>query len=548
MFYVHLFIRTHVNVMIGEHFPWLTTIVLFPFLASLPIPLLPGSNHKTVRSYALAVGLAEFALIIFTFGRYYSLQEAGLQLVESYQWVPQIGLNWTVAADGLSMPLVILSGLVTTLAILASWNISTKPRLYYFLLLLMYSAQVGVFLCQDILMFFLMWEIELVPVYLLISIWGGQKRRYAATKFILYTAIGSIFILVAALAMAFYGDTVSFNFTDLAMKDYSLPFQLFAYACLIVAFGVKLPIFPFHTWLPDAHSEAPAAVSMILAGVLLKMAGYGILRMNIEMLPDAHVFVAPFLAILGVVNILYASLNAFGQDNLKRRMAYSSIAHMGFVLIGFATFTTVGISGAVLQMISHGLIAAVMFFLSGVTYERTHTLDMVKLGGMARKMPAAFAFFTAAAMASLALPGMSGFVSEIAVFLGMATSDAYTLTFKVGIIVLSAIGVILSPIYLLTMLRRIFYGNTGEVVEKTPLMLDIRPREAFIAACLLVPVIGIGLYPKVATQTYDAKTVAMLGRVQDTMMLIADQPSQPLFSAIAAPERTASLMAPTLIE
>jgi len=534
--------------MISEHFPWLTTIVLFPFLASLPIPLLPGNDHKTVRSYALAAGLAEFALIIFTFGRYYSLQEPGLQLVETYLWVPQLGLNWTVAADGLSMPLVILSGLVTTLAILASWNISTKPRLYYALLLLMYSAQVGVFLCQDILMFFLMWEVELVPVYLLISIWGGQKRRYAATKFILYTAIGSIFILVAALAMAFYGDTVSFNFTDLAMKDYSLPFQLFVYAGLLVAFGVKLPIFPFHTWLPDAHSEAPAAVSMILAGVLLKMAGYGILRMNIEMLPDAHVFVAPFLAILGVVNILYASLNAFGQDNLKRRMAYSSIAHMGFVLIGFATFTTVGISGAVLQMISHGLIAAVMFFLSGVTYERTHTLDMVKLGGMARKMPAAFAFFTAAAMASLALPGMSGFVSEIAVFLGMATSDAYTLPFKVGIIVLSAVGVILSPIYLLTMLRRIFYGNTGEVIEKTPLMLDIRPREAFIAACLLVPVIGIGLYPKLATQTYDAKTVAVLNRVQDTMMLVADRPSQPMFSAIASPERTASLVAPTIIE
>ena len=534
--------------MISEQFPWLTTIVLFPFLATLPIPLLPGSDNKTVRSYSLAVALAEFALIIFTFGRYYSLQEAGLQLVESYQWVPQIGLNWSVAADGLSMPLVILSGLVTTLAIFASWNISTKPRLYYFLLLSMYSAQVGVFLCQDILMFFLMWEVELVPVYLLISIWGGQKRRYAATKFILYTAIGSIFILVAALAMAFYGDTVSFNFTDLAMKDYSLSFQLFAYAGLIVAFGVKLPIFPFHTWLPDAHSEAPAAVSMILAGVLLKMAGYGILRMNIEMLPDAHVFAAPFLAILGVINVVYASLNAFAQDNLKRRMAYSSIAHMGFVLIGFAAFTTIGISGAVLQMISHGMIAAVMFFLSGVTYERTHTLDMGKLGGMARKMPAAFAFFTAAAMASLALPGMSGFVSEIAVFLGMATSDAYTLTFKVRIIVLSAIGVILSPIYLLTMLRRIFYGDTGEVVEKTPLILDIRPREAFIAACLLVPVIGIGLYPKLATQTYDVKTVAVLNRVQDTMMLVADQPSQPLFSAIAAPARTASLTAPTIIE
>ncbi len=534
--------------MISEQFPWLTTIVLFPFLASLPIPFIPGNSHKAIRSYALAVGLAEFALILYTFARYFSLQESSLQLVESYAWVPQMGLNWTLAVDGISMPLVILSGLVTTLAIWASWNISLKPRLYYFLLLLMYSAQVGVFLCQDMLLFFLMWEIELVPVYLLISIWGGQKRRYAATKFILYTAIGSIFILVAALAMAFYGDTVSFNFTDLSLKEYSLPFQLLAYIGFLVAFGVKLPIFPLHTWLPDAHSEAPAAVSMILAGVLLKMAGYGIIRMNIEMLPDAHVYIAPFLAIIGVINIIYASLNAFGQDNLKRRMAYSSIAHMGFVLIGFATFTNVGMSGAVLQMLSHGLIAAVMFFLSGVAYERTHTLDMNKLGGMARKMPAAFAFFTAAAMASLALPGMSGFVSEIAVFLGMATSDAYTTTFKVVVIVLAAIGVILSPIYLLTMLRRIFYGNTGEVVDSTPLMLDIRPREAFIAACLLVPVIGIGLYPKVATQTYDAKAVAVLDRVQDTMMLVAEQPQKPLFSAISSPQQTAFLSAPGMVE
>ena len=202
--------------MISEQFPWLTTIVLFPFLASLPIPLLPAKDNKAIRNYALTVGLAEFALIIYTFAQYFSLQDSGLQLVESYKWVPQIGLNWSLAADGLSMPLVVLSGLVTTLAMLASWNISSKPRLYYFLLLLMYSAQVGVFLCQDILLFFLMWEIELVPVYLLISIWGGKKRRYAATKFILYTAIGSIFILVSALAMAFYGDTVTFNFADLA--------------------------------------------------------------------------------------------------------------------------------------------------------------------------------------------------------------------------------------------------------------------------------------------------------------------------------------------
>lgn len=523
--------------MLTEQFPWLTTLVVLPLLAILPIPWLPNRNGQTLRWYALGVGFIEFSLIIYTFVNFYSLDQSGLQLVERYNWVPQVGLTWSLAADGLAMPLVVLSGLVTTLAILASWNITRRPRLYFSLLLVMYSAQVGVFLAQDLIMFFFMWELELVPVYLLISIWGGKQRLYAATKFILYTAIGSIFILVAALAMAFYGDTVTFNLTELAQKDYSLTFQLWIYAAFLVAFAVKLPIFPLHTWLPDAHSEAPAAVSMILAGILLKMAGYGLIRMNIEMLPDAHVYFAPVLAVLGVVNVIYASMTAFAQDNLKRRMAYSSVAHMGFVLIGCASFTTLGMSGAMLQMISHGLIAATMFFLSGVTYERTHTLDMDEMGGMARKMPTTFAFFTAASMASLALPGMSGFVSEIAVFLGLATSDAYSTTFKTAIIVLSAAGVVLSPIYLLSMLRRIFYGDAGQVVAKVSGILDIRPREAFVAACLLVPIIGIGLYPKLATQVYDVKTVEVASRVQNTL-LAAEHPSALYAHILVAPRVT----------
>ncbi len=523
--------------MLTEQFPWLTTLVILPLLAILPIPLLPDRNGQTLRWYALGIGFIEFSLILYTFINFYDLNQPGLQLVERYDWVPQVGLTWSLAADGLAMPLVVLSGLVTTLAILASWNITRRPRLYFSLLLVMYSAQVGVFLAQDLVMFFLMWELELVPVYLLISIWGGKKRLYAATKFILYTAVGSIFILVAALAMAFYGDTVTFNLSELAQKDYSLTFQLWVYAAFLVAFAVKLPIFPLHTWLPDAHSEAPAAVSMILAGVLLKMAGYGLIRMNIEMLPDAHLYFAPVLAILGVVNVIYASMTAFGQDNLKRRMAYSSVAHMGFVLIGCAAFTTLGMSGAMLQMISHGLIAAVMFFLSGVTYERTQTLDMDEMGGIARKMPTSFAFFTAASMASLALPGMSGFVSEIAVFLGMATSDGYSTTFKTVIIVGAAVGVVLSPIYLLSMLRRIFYGDPGTVVAKVPNIIDIRPREAFVAACLLLPIIGIGLYPKLATQVYDAKTVQVASRVQDT--LLAAGSHSPLYAHIlVAPQLT----------
>jgi NAD(P)H-quinone oxidoreductase subunit 4 len=510
--------------MVSMQFPWLTVLIAFPLLAALPIPFLPDKYGKTVRSYTLAVALTEFAAMIYAFWQQYDFSSPDFQLVETYAWVPQIGLNWSVAVDGLSVPLVILSGLVTTLAIFASWKIKHKVRLFYVLMLSLYSAQIGVFVAQDVLLFFFMWELELVPVYLLIATWGGQRRLYAATKFILYTAIASIFILVAALAMAFYGDTFTFNLQELGLKDYSLRFELLMYAALLVAFGVKLPIFPLHTWLPDAHSEAPAPVSMILAGVLLKMAGYALIRFNIEMLPNAHVYFAPALAVLGAVGIIYASLTAFAQVNLKRRLAYSSIAHMGFVLIGIAAYTDLGMSGAVLQMVSHGLIAASLFFLSGVAYDRTHTLMMDRMGGMAKQMPTVFALFTAGSMASLALPGMSGFVGELTVFLGFATSDVYSTTFKAVIILLSAVGVILSPIYLLSMLRTVFYGQENQELATRYSLTDASPREAFIAVCLLVPIIGIGFYPKLATQTYDVKTVAVTAEVRNSLPVVAEQP------------------------
>lgn len=509
--------------MMSTQFPWLTVLILLPLVASILIPFLPDKEGKTVRSYTLGVGLFEFSLMVYAFWQHYDLSNSGFQLAETYAWLPQIGLNWSLAIDGLSMPLVLLSGLVTTLAILASWRITHKPRLFYFLMLVMYSAQIGVFVAQDLLLFFLMWELELVPVYLLIATWGGQRRLYAATKFILYTAIASVFILVAALAMAFYGEFVTFDMHALGLKQYSIEFEIAMYAAFLIAFGVKLPIFPLHTWLPDAHSEAPAPVSMILAGVLLKMAGYALIRINIEMLPNAHLYFAPVLAVLGAVGIIYASLTAFAQDNLKRRLAYSSIAHMGFVLIGISTFTDLGLSGAVLQMVSHGLIASSLFFLTGVAYERTHTLTLDDMGGMAKQMPTVFALFTAGAMASLALPGMSGFVSELTVFLGFATSDAYSTAFRIVIVVLAAVGVILSPIYLLSMLRAVFYGESGKIASETTLT-DAKPREAFIALCLLIPIIGIGVYPKLATQTYDVKTVELAQQVRQVLPLIAEQP------------------------
>ncbi|MBF2090660.1 MAG: photosynthetic/respiratory NAD(P)H-quinone oxidoreductase subunit D1 [Synechococcales cyanobacterium K44_A2020_017] len=524
-------------------FPWLSTIILFPILAALLIPILPDKDGKgrVIRWYALTVGLIDFALIIYAFYNFYDVSNPDMQLVESYSWVSSLDLKWSVGADGLSMPLILLTGFISTLAILASWPVTLKPRLFYFLMLAMYGGQIGVFAVQDMLLFFFMWELELIPVYLLLSIWGGKKRLYAATKFILYTAGGSLFILVAALAMAFYGDSVTFDMRSLMDKDFPLQFQLLVYAGLFVAYAVKLPIFPLHTWLPDAHGEATAPVHMLLAGILLKMGGYALIRMNCEMLPDAHAYFAPVLVVLGVVNIIYAALTSFAQRNLKRKIAYSSISHMGFVLIGIASFTDLGMSGAVLQMVSHGLIGASLFFLVGATYDRTHTLILDEMGGVGRLMPKIFAMFTTCSLASLALPGMSGFVAELMIFVGFATSDAYSLTFKVLIVILAAIGVILTPIYLLSMLREIFYGPENKELTSHEVLIDAEPREVFIIASLLVPIIGIGLYPKLMTQVYDAKTLQLTARMRSSVTTLTAQRQATADALAIAPLQAPSL-------
>lgn len=526
-------------------FPWLTATILLPLVASFAIPILPDKDGKTLRWYSFGAGFATLALALWGFWQNYNPNETGYQLTETIPWLPQIGVNWSLGVDGLSMPLIILSCFISTLALLASWRVERKPRLFYFLMLVLYSAQIGVFAAKDLLLFFLVWELELVPVYLLISIWGGKKRLYAATKFILYTALASLFILVAALAMAFYGNNVTFDMAELGLKQYPIALEMLAYIGFLIAFGVKLPLFPLHTWLPDAHGEASAPVSMILAGVLLKMGGYGLIRFNVEMFPLAHIKFAPILIILGIVNIVYGSFAAFGQTNLKRRLAYSSISHMGFVLIGIASFTELGMSGAMLQMLSHGLIAAILFFLAGVVYDRTHTLMMDEMSGLAKLMPKTFALFVTGSMASLALPGMSGFVSELTIFLGLSNSDMYGTSFKVVTVFLAAVGLIVTPIYLLSGLREIFYGKNKESLPFKPFETDAKPREVFIAACLVIPVIAIGIYPKWVTDTYDVKTVGVAIASRQAFPIIArgvPTPTSSHFLPIATP----ALIAPSL--
>ena len=491
--------------------PWLSLAILFPIVCALGIPLLPEGN-KVVRWYGLGASLITFLITAAGYVKGYDPAIEGLQMAERISWVPQLGLTWSVGADGLSMPLILLTSFITSLAALAAWPVTFKPKLFYFLLLIMNGGQIMVFAVQDLILFFLSWELELVPVYLMISIWGGKNRQYAATKFIIYTAGSSLFILLAGLAMGFWTGHANFEYTYLMEQGFPKNFQLWCYSAFLIAFGVKLPIVPFHTWLPDAHGEATAPVHMLLAGILLKMGGYALLRFNCQFLPDAHAVFAPFLIVLGAVNIIYAALTSFAQRNLKKKIAYSSISHMGFVLIGIGSFSALGTSGAMLQMVSHGLIGASLFFLVGATYDRTHTLQLDEMGGVGQNMKVMFALWTMCSMASLALPGMSGFVSELKVFAGFATDTVYSLSFRVVMCGVAAIGVILTPIYLLSMLREIFYGKpNAELVSHTNLV-DAEPREIYIVSALLVPIIMIGLYPRIMSDTYKSSIDALVAR------------------------------------
>ncbi len=507
---------------VSSNFPWLSLAILFPIVGSLLVPFIPDEGDgKQVRWFALGIALVTFLITVGAYLYGYDPSLSGLQLSERVSWLPDLGLTWAVGADGLSMPLILLTSFITALAVLAAWPVTFKPKLFFFLILAMDGGQIAVFAVQDMLLFFLAWELELLPVYLLLAIWGGKKRQYAATKFIIYTAGSSLFILLVALAMGFFGGgTPNFEYTTLAQQSFGTGFQLLCYAGLLIAFGVKLPIVPLHTWLPDAHGEATAPVHMLLAGILLKMGGYALMRFNAQLLPEAHAQFAPLLIVLGVVNIIYAALTSFAQRNLKRKIAYSSISHMGFVLIGIGSFSALGTSGAMLQMISHGLIGASLFFLVGATYDRTHTLQLDEMGGVGQKMRIMFALWTVCVLASLALPGMSGFVSELMVFVGFATDEAYTLPFRVVISGLAAIGVILTPIYLLSMLREIFFGKENDQLVSHTNLVDAEPREVYIISCLLVPIIGIGLYPRLMTDSYTASIQELVKRDEAAMQRV----------------------------
>nr|YP_009670124.1 NADH dehydrogenase subunit D [Azima tetracantha]QCW95443.1 NADH dehydrogenase subunit D [Azima tetracantha] len=493
-----------------NYFPWLTIIVLFPISAGSFIFFLPHRGNKVIKWYTLCICILDLLLMTYALSYHFQFDDPLIQLAEDYKWINIFDFYWRLGIDGLSIGPILLTGFITTLATLGAWPLTRDSRLFHFLMLAMYSGQIGSFSSRDILLFFIMWELELIPVYLLLSMWGGKKRLYSATKFILYTAGSSVFLLIGVLGIGLYGSNEpTLNFEILTNQSYSIALEIIFYIGFLIAFAVKLPIIPLHTWLPDTHGEAHYSTCMLLAGILLKMGAYGLVRINMELLPHAHSIFSPWLIIVGTIQIIYAASTSSGQCNLKKRIAYSSVSHMGFIIIGIGSITDPGLNGAILQIISHGFIGAALFFLAGTSYDRIRLLYLDEMGGMAISIPKIFTMFSILSMASLALPGMSGFFAEFIVFFGIISSQKYFLIEKILITFGMAIGIILTPIYSLSMLRQMFYGYKLINAQNFS-FFDSGPRELFVSISILLPVIGIGIYPDFVLSLSSDKVEAIL--------------------------------------
>jgi len=466
----------------------LTYMTFIPIAGMAVVLCLPSAAHNLIKWTAAIATVPPLLLAIWLFVNF-DRSQAGFQFIEHYKWIPSFNIEYFVGVDGISITMVLLTALLSFICMFASWGIEKAVKGYFALFLLLDAAMMGVFVALDFFLFYIFWELMLLPMYFLIGIWGGPRREYAAIKFFLYTLAGSVLMLLALLALYFSQTPHTFDMTKLMAAHASYPhqFQIILWIALFIGFAIKIPAFPFHTWLPDAHVEAPTAISVILAGILLKMGTYGILRINFGMLPVATAELSYyFLGALGAFNIVYGALCAMAQTDFKKLVAYSSISHMGYVMLGMASFTPMGIQGAVLQMFNHGTVTAMLFLLVGVIYDRAHHREIAGFGGLASIMPmytgvAALAFF-----AALGLPGLSAFISEVLVLLG--AWQRYPVLTAIG-----ASAVILTAGYVLWMMQRVFLGKANEKYAGLP---DINGRELFTLAPLAVIVVILGFYPR----------------------------------------------------
>jgi len=477
-------------------FPYLSTIIFLPVVGIIIIALLPNPQPKAVRCISAGFTLTAFALSLFVFLSFD--RSAGMvgqmQFEEKLSWIPPINAFYHLGVDGLSLPLVVLTTFLGFLAVLVSWKIALRPREYFIWLLLLETSILGVFCSLDLVLFFLFWEVELVPMYFLISIWGTGRKEYSAIKYVIYTLVGSAMMLTGILTV--YFTTGSLSMLELAGLTSAKAFIPLAamFFLLFFAFAVKLPVFPLHTWLPDAHTDAPTAVSVILAGVLLKMGGYGMIRLCITVFPEVAKTFALWLVILAIVNVLYGAAVTLRQTDLKRLIAYSSISHMGYVLLGIFALSQVSLVGATLQMFSHGIITGLLFAMVGLVYDKSHERNLETLGGLARQMPVIAVVFSVAGLAALGLPGTSGFAAEFITFIGSFSS-----TIVEGIriyTILGVLGIVITAGYILWMLQRVFYGEPQEKFNGVP---DADNVEKLCIFSFVAAIMAIGLYPAILT-------------------------------------------------
>lgn len=478
-----------------------------PLAGAVILAAFPKTWDRAIRGWTLAVSLGAFGVSLAVLARFKT--SPGMQMVENVSWIRQIGARYHLGVDGISLFLVLLTTFLVPICVLASWTVTKNPKLFHGLLLALETAVIGVFLANDLLLFYLFWEGMLVPMYFLIGYWGYERRIYAAVKFFIYTLLGGLLMLAGIILLAFAAKSqlghLTFDLQQLQSVTLAAGTERWLFFAFFAAFAIKIPLFPVHTWLPDAHTEAPTAGSVILAGVLLKMGGYGFLRYAVNLFPRAAHDYAPWIVALAIIGIIYGALVATMQRDLKRLVAYSSVSHLGFVVLGIFAFTVTSAQGASLQMINHGLSTGALFLLVGMLYERRHTREIADFGGLARSAPVLSGVFLVVALSSLGLPALNGFVGEFLVLVG-------TFTVQRVWAVLAATGVILAAVYLLWSYQRVFHGDITR--EENRKVADLDAREKL----LLAPVVGLivlfGVWPQPLLQRMEPSVRSVVERVQ----------------------------------
>ncbi|MFQ5743506.1 MAG: NADH-quinone oxidoreductase subunit M [Acidobacteriota bacterium] len=511
-------------------FPILSAIIFLPLVAAAVIALfINKTNENLIRWTANIVALADFLLSLLLLPGF-NVDTAELQHVEKLQWIPTIGAEYFIGVDGISLLLVLLTTGLGFLAILSSWTyIKSRIKEYYIFMLLLQTGMLGVFVSFDFFLFYVFWEIMLVPMYFLIGIWGDQNRLYAAIKFFLYTLFGSVLMLLGILAVYLYnyGETGTFSFNILDFYRLSLPadLQWWIFLAFFFGFAIKVPMFPFHTWLPDAHVQAPTAGSVILAAVLLKMGAYGFIRLSLPILPDASREFVPMIVVLSIIAIIYGALVAMMQKDWKSLVAYSSVSHMGFITLGIFMLNPVGLQGGIFQMLAHGVSTGGLFLIVGLIYERMHTREIARFSGLAHVMPVYATMFGIIALSSLGLPGLNGFIGEFLVMVGTFQEEPLYAYFAVW-------GIVLAAAYLLWLYQRVMLGEIKD--DELRALPDLSFREASTLVPLVIMAIWMGLYPKPFLHMIEAPVNAIVQRVRPNYFAGTDIVPPPLPSSPTA--------------